>query len=197
MAVGFDSRSQLLDWDGAQWSHQVFPSPPSARTPPRPLPLPLPLTLTPASPPTTSTPDPAAVPTNLTATPQQWRRHGRQLSRRGLGFAGNPGMATGTAQALLECHYSVHGAFMHRLALPGGDRAAGEGDAGVEAEGPGEEAGVSGGEGRRGRGRPRGQGQVQLVLHGEGADPEASPVLDRAGELRGIPAIAVHGQQVG
>ncbi len=113
----------------------------------------------------------------------------------------NPNMATGTAQALLECHYSVHGAFLHGLAPLGGDRVAGEGNTGseaeAEAEGPGEEAGVSGGEGRRGRGRPRGQGQVQLVLHGEGADPEASPVLDRAGELRGIPAIAVHGQQVG
>lgn len=196
MAVGFDSRSQLLDWDGAQWSHQVFPSPPSARTPPRPLP---PLPPTPTSPPTTSTPNPTAAPPAPPTTPQQWRRYGRQLSRTGLAFAGNANMAAGTAQALLECHYSVHGAFLHRLALPGGDRVLGDGCVGVnaeaDAEGPGKEAGASGEEGRRGKGAKRGQGQ--LVLHGEGADPEASPLLDRAGELRGIPAIAVHGQQVG
>ncbi|GLC70892.1 hypothetical protein PLESTF_001044000 [Pleodorina starrii] len=36
MSVGFDSRGQLLDWDGSQWSSLNFPATSPPRTPPRP-----------------------------------------------------------------------------------------------------------------------------------------------------------------
>ncbi|KXZ56098.1 hypothetical protein GPECTOR_2g980 [Gonium pectorale] len=183
MSVGFGSRTHSLDWDGSQWSYRDFPAPPGARGPPQPAPAP-------AARPPAPPPQPWAPNADADAGHQGRDRstlaepgdRGQEdpaaasaaILRRGLAYRGDPSLSASTAQALLECHYCVHGAF-----LRGRDAAAQlydelYGDIGS----PGSAA----------------SGDAALRDGAVWPAHDASSLIGRAGELRHIPAIAVHGQ---
>lgn len=111
MAVGFDSRSQLLDWDGERWAYETFPAAPDSRKPLSAL-QPRPASSSPVSAAPTSTPRPSATEANAKAAAAGPAAAAAELLARGLAFRGDARMSGSTAQALLECHYSVHGAFL-------------------------------------------------------------------------------------
>ncbi|GLC40847.1 hypothetical protein PLESTM_001118300 [Pleodorina starrii] len=184
MSVGFDSRGQLLDWDGSQWSSLNFPATSPPRTPPRPSR-------------SASSSAPATASAQRMASSREYRLETRvrragpppqpapttvpderlsSLLEFGLSYSGDPGMSTSTAQALLECHYSVHGAFLrgqhNPISTPSSPQAEMSSGKAV-VHGP-----------RRGPRSSRAK---------SGPDHDA-PLLERVHALRHIPAIAVHGQ---
>ncbi|PNH06550.1 Proline iminopeptidase, partial [Tetrabaena socialis] len=185
MSVGFGSRSQALDWDGSQWSYQTFPSAPEARAAPRPAPRPRAGSSPPATPP---------APAQRARTPavrshDQWAA---ELLEAGMSYGGDPGMSSSTAQALLECHYSVHGAFLRGLPPP---RLSPSPSPPQQLLAPPPRA------------QPQGRQPRSSVAAAPLASPAAvgkqlrkqpvrhdEPLLSRAHLLRHIPTIAVHGQ---
>ncbi|EFJ45968.1 hypothetical protein VOLCADRAFT_105760 [Volvox carteri f. nagariensis] len=191
MSVGFASNSQLLDWDGGQWSYQTFPTPLTSRSPPRP-----------------ARPSPASSPAphkpilheqaNIHSTPRSVRgvselkkqtpwftagkpahlpgEHMAALLQEGLSFRGDPSMPSTTAQAMLECHYSVHGGFLR-----------GRG-ASVAPQDPQ----MNSAKAARAKNIPvAAASDGSLTLGGSGHE---LPLLERVHNLSHIPAIAVQGQ---
>ncbi|GIL52381.1 hypothetical protein Vafri_8268, partial [Volvox africanus] len=153
MSVGFDARSQLLDWDGSQWRYETFPTPSAARIPPRPI---RPLSS-------------MASYQRVHGTGQgQTSRVATELFTKGFSYQGDPRMSNSTAQALLECHYSIHGGF-----LPGQPSRSGYTDS-VQVISVGNE-------------------RVQQGVAPEDLSMDEA-LHNRVHGLRHIPAIAVHGQ---
>lgn len=166
MSVSFDSRRQLLDWNGEQWCHQTFPTSFASRKPPRPA------SMSAASinggrtnDSSMSQPKPRpALPVSITSPTSHSLA---VLLAKGLEFRGDPKMTKSVAQALLECHYCVHGAFLCQLTAALGlsdiDCASSRSDCG-------------------------------LRHHDKGTSGHNANVLEYAHMLRHIPTIAVQGQ---
>lgn len=105
-AVSSSRTSSLQFWDGSQWQQTAFPNPKKSRPS-------LPLT---ASPPTQAEAAPAAPSNQPTRSALPSNGAGQSLNST-EGAAQPAAMSGFTAQAVLECHYSHHGAFLQEPLL--------------------------------------------------------------------------------
>jgi pimeloyl-ACP methyl ester carboxylesterase len=132
MNVGSTSAQGVLVWDGEQWSQQqqqqqASPAAPTTTQAPKPPPRArprLPATAEQPDGPPPLPPEPAApgshsggapsplLSWHLQRQPPAQRAHLEALLQRGLQHGGSPGLSQSATQALLECHYSMHGAFL-------------------------------------------------------------------------------------
>ncbi|KAG2430021.1 hypothetical protein HYH02_013849 [Chlamydomonas schloesseri] len=207
MAMGFDSRSQLLDWDGERWAYETFPAAAEQRKPvsaPQPKPRSAPM----SSPPSAAMAAKAAAAGPTAAA---------ELLARGLAFRGDARMSGSTAQALLECHYSVHGAFLRghtsSSSSPRGSSSNGSSSSSSSLSSVGgssmDEVAAPPALSRPRPQRPRPATQAPasfppppLVASSNTPHRPAGPAhwppllesIGSGGALAGIPAIAVHGQ---
>lgn len=122
MAVGFTvPRNDLHFWDGAAWSSSSHPSTSSQQVP-RPMtrpPAQKPLSILARSQPTSLSLPSTSCPTSAPPAVASSSAHDgllrpvpMELQAKAAVSLGDPNMPTSTAQALLECHYSIHGAFL-------------------------------------------------------------------------------------
>jgi proline iminopeptidase len=127
--VASTSAQGLLVWDGEQWAQQPQASPAASTTTQAPKPRQrarprLPAAAAPPSGPPPLPAEPAApgsssggAPSPLLSWHLQWQPPGQRASleallQRGLRHGGSPGLPQSGNQALLECHYSLNGAFL-------------------------------------------------------------------------------------